>query len=61
MYEDGFHISNTSHLMAYSGFQVSSKIIPLVYILLLFKNINNEKSHSPNYLTKNALSFDNGL
>lgn len=47
--------------MAYSGFQVSSKIFPLVYILLLFKNINNEKSHSPNYLTKNAPSFDNGL
>lgn len=50
--------------MAYSGFQVSSKIIPLVYILfkkLLFKNINNENSHSPNYLAKNASSFDNGL
>lgn len=36
MYGDGFQISNTSHLMAYSRFQVSSKIIPLVYILLLF-------------------------
>lgn len=61
MYGDGFQISNTSHLMAYTGFQVSSKIIPLVYILLLFKNINNEKSHSPNYLAKNAPSVDNGL